>query len=620
MPGELLVGGPRFAAGLFNGPEFTAQLPINDQLALQRGRHGERNGMVQRNHRASFHPANQLESTGLTAGNKQINPCGVRTNLTKVAQKSCCASQSQRSGGVLPPIVPGGLEKSVTAIFKSTLGDEYPNPDDGRFLEGNHSTLLVRLQARIREKLNIAPPVSQFIKEPTVAAVCTYIRQNRGCAVSNAVENTIDWSSETKLPTNPRYIPRYSNPRVDRDDITRILVTGAELSVGLFLLAEILVSKRDVVVYVLGSLKPLSTDDLMDLLENHGLVGISSNGHLDRDDVLSRVRCVYGCLSKPRLGLSESDFRELGREVQTIYHLGGHVCLLKTYTQLKSINATPILDLIQLAGTGEHLSEIHYLSSWSVGHLQSWSLVSRNLNTWVATEGAMSHFQPPAENQHGYFKSLWVAEALLCSAASRGFPVTITRASAVTIPRHGSLTSTGDELALRMILAMVDSGKIPTVGSPKQPRFVIDLVPVDYLVRGLFTLTSERVAVEFRSVSRDKPLFYHISNPKPLELRDLSDVVTALSGDGRKIEMVSLESWMQTIATQEKKANGTTEVLWATILREYLGMGHVMFSLDSGNTHESLEDLLPGFSEQCPQVDVAMLERLLGGLRRVERV
>ncbi|CRK25720.1 hypothetical protein BN1708_014291 [Verticillium longisporum] len=232
----------------------------------------------------------------------------------------------------------------------------------------------------------------------------------------------------------------------------------------------------------------------------------------------------------------------------------------------------------------------------------------------------MSHFQPPAENQHGYFKSLWAAEALLCSAASRGFPVTITRASAVTNPRHGSLTSTGDEFALRMILAMVDSGKIPTVGSPKQPHLAVDLVPVDYLVRGLFTLTSERAAVEACSVSRDKPLFYHISNPKPLELRDLSDVVTALSGDGRKIEMVSLESWMQTLATREKKANGTTEVLWATILREYLGMGHVMFALDSGNTDESLEDLLPGFSEQCPQVDVAMLERLLGGLRRVERV
>ncbi|EEY14468.1 amino acid adenylation domain-containing protein [Verticillium alfalfae VaMs.102] len=620
MPGELAVGGPRFTTGLFNGPMSTARLPIDDQLAFQRGRHGEQNGMVQRNHRFSFHPAGQLESTGLTARHKQINPRVVRTNLTKVEQKSCCASQPQSSGGAFSKNGPEGLEKSVTAIFNSTLGDKYPNPDDGRFLEGNHSILLVRLQARIREKLNIAPPVSQFIEEPTVAAVCTYIRQNKGCAASNTEDTTIDWSLETKLPTNPRYIPQYSIPRVDRDDINRILVTGAELSVGLFLLAEILVSKRDAVVYVLGSLKPLSTDDLMDLLENHGLVGISSNGHLDRDDVLSRVRCVYGCLSKPRLGLNRSEFLELGREVQTIYHLGGHVCLLKTYTQLKSVNVTPILDLIQLAGTGEHLSEIHYLSSWSVGHLQSWSLVSPNLNTWVATEDDMSHFQPPAENQHGYFKSLWVVEALLCSAASRGFPVTITRASAVTNLWHGSLMSTGDEFALRMILAMVDSGMIPTVGSPKQPQLAVDLVPVDYLVRGLFTLTSERAAVESCSISRDKPLFYHISNPKPLELRDLSDVMKALSGDGREMEIVSLERWMQTLAAQEKKANGATEVLWATILREYLGMGHVMFPLDSGTTDESLEDLLPGFSEQCPPVNVAMLERLLGGLRRVERV
>ncbi|KAM0333322.1 hypothetical protein ACHAQA_001983 [Verticillium albo-atrum] len=513
------------------------------------------------------------------------------------------------------------LEKSIIALFRGVLGDKYSDPNDNFFQRGGHSVLLVRLQARIRKQFKIAPTLPQLIKEPTATAVCTYIRRNKGGEVgsTDSFENAISWNLETKLPTDARYIPRYGAPRVDRDDLTKILITGADLFIGLHLLTEILATKHDSIVYVLGSLEPIGADKIVALLEKHGLVGDEPDDRLTKKDVLSRVRCIYGCLSKPNFGLSKSDFRELGRDIQAIYHLGGHVSLLKTYTFLKPANVTPILDLIQLAGMGDHLSEIHYLSTWSVAHLQSWPRAKRTRDSWVTREDDMSHFQPPAEDDYGYFKTRWVAEALLCSAASRGFPVTITRAPAVTSLKHGDSMDPGDEFTLRMVLAMADSGTIPVVGPSDQPSFVIDMIPVDYLVRGLFALTSEKAALASHSMSSDKPLIYHFSNPKPLKLSDLPEVVAALHDDGRRPKLVSLEAWMKSFDEQRKKEDGAAEAVRSMVLKEYLAMGHVMFALDTAKTTEILEDLVPGLSEQCPQIDAALLGQLFERLRRAER-
>ncbi|KAM0285627.1 hypothetical protein ACHAQH_001333 [Verticillium albo-atrum] len=568
-----------------------------------------------------------LDRLPLTIGGKvdRKNLLGRAHDLIRPESEHQAASKTRGAVGTSWTVRSDELERSVIALFRITLGDEYSDPNDNLFQQGGHSVLLVRLQSRIRKRFKIAPTLPQLIKEPTAKAVCAFIRRTTGgdAGKNDNPDNAISWNRETKLPTDSRYIPRYAVARLDRDDITKILVAGAEISTALYLIAEILATKRDAVVYALGSLEPIGADQMVSSLEEHGLVGAGPETCLEKNDVLPRVRCIYGCLSKPSFGLSQSDFCELGREVQAIYHLGGHTSLLKTYTSLKAANVNPILDLIQLAGTGEHLSEIHYLSTSSVAHLQSWSRAKRTRESWIAAEDDMSHFQPPTEDDDGYFKSCWVAEALLCSAASRGFPVTITRAPAVISLKHGNSMGTGgDDLTVSMVLAMAESGKIPVLGSPEQPSFVIDIVPMDYLVRGLFALTSEKAALEPHSLSSDKPMIYHFSNPQPLKLSDLADVVAKLREDGQKPELVSFEAWMKIFDRQEKRHDGATEMVRSLVLKKYLAMGHVMFALDTSKTDDMLENLMPGFSEQCPLVNAGMLGQLSEriGLRRAGRV
>ncbi|KAL2758025.1 hypothetical protein ACRALDRAFT_1068472 [Sodiomyces alcalophilus JCM 7366] len=512
------------------------------------------------------------------------------------------------------------LEDSVMAVFRGVLGDKYADPSDNFFQRGGHSILLVRLQARIKKQFKVAPPLPQMIKDPTAAAVCAYIRSKKGgdAGGKGGFESAISWEAETKLPNESRYTPRWGSPVVERDEQKTILITGPELFIGLHLLAEILTTKREATVYVLGSLEPSQIENIVALLDKHGLISDGPENALTKDEVRARVKAVPGVLSKPGFGLSKVAFRQLGQKIQAIYHLGGHVSLLKTYSFLKTFNVTPIFDLIQLAGIGDHLSEIHHLSTWSVPHLQTWTKTKRSGKTWVTSEEEMAHFQPPADDEYGYFKTRWVAEAILRNAASRGFPITITRAPAVTSLRPNGFMDPGDEFTIRMVLEMVESGAIPRLGSPSQPSFVIDVIPVDYLVRGLYALTSEKEVLASAPAEKGKPNIYHFANPSPLKLQDLPDIVPMLREDGKRPSLMSADSWLKNLEKQHKENEGAAATIRGTVLREYLSMGHVMFSLDRTNTAKLLEKVAPGLDETCPAIDGKFLDHLFKRIKAAE--
>ncbi|KAH6899708.1 polyketide synthase [Thelonectria olida] len=508
------------------------------------------------------------------------------------------------------------LETSILSLFRTTLGSDI-SLEDSFFEKGGNSILLVRLQAKVKKQFKIAPPLPALIREPTAAAVCAFIRRAKGdgSGKKRGFENVISWNVETNLPNTSQYIPRYGIPRVERDDLNTFLLTGGDSFIGLHLLSEILLSKPNASIHVLGSMEQLRVPLIVDLLDKYGLL----NGKLTESVVQSQVQCVPGSLNQTNFGLSKSAFRQLGEKIQAIYHLGGHVSLLKTYTSLKPVNVTPIFDIIRLSGIGSHLSDIHYLSTWSVAHLQTWTASKRTREDYVTAEEDSRHFTPPTEDEAGYFKTRWVAENLLTKAAERGFPVTITRASALTAASRGNGTlDAGDEFTMRIILSMIESGMVPQIGTPEQPSFAVDVIPVDWLASNFFTLTTEKSALSAISSSDlyTMPQIYHITNPRPLQLKDLPQVIADLRSDHKKAELVTLEDWMRTMETAggEDSAGQTVR---NEVLRQYLNTGYVMFSLDNRRTMDILETLSPNVEERCPAVDA----RFLGDLwRRMKQI
>ncbi|KAK8013162.1 lovastatin nonaketide synthase [Apiospora marii] len=277
-------------------------------------------------------------------------------------------------------------------------------------------------------------------------------------------------------------------------------------------------------------------------------------------------------MMQPNFGLSKLTFRELGEAVQSIYYIGNEVSLLQTYTRLKQFNVSPVFDVLRLAEIGDTVSTIHYLSTWSVAHLQSWSASRLGKNAIVTSEEELTGFQPPADDELGYFKTRWVAESLLCQAARRGYPVTISRASAVTATGAATLTrpisrrggDTGiatdpnlDQFSTGMITQMMETGVVPRLeaahlGSPS-PAFAVDVVPVEYLVSALVALTNKAPQDPGLPPAAE---IYHIGNPKPLKLEDLPAVILQARPELKSVRQVTPDEWLRTI---EAGGNGLVD-------------------------------------------------------------
>jgi hypothetical protein len=82
---------------------------------------------------------------------------------------------------------------------------------------------------------------------------------------------------------------------------------------------------------------------------------------------------------------------------------------------------------------------------------------------------------------------------------------------------------------------------------------------------------------------------------------------------------VSLEDWLKLFEKEEQKQDeGDAAALRSTVLKEYMSMGHVMFSLDTAKTREILEDVAPDLGSQCPAVDAKYLFQVFNRIKKAE--
>lgn len=476
-------------------------------------------------------------------------------------------------------------------------------PTENFFDLGGQSILLLRLRAVLKRKLGAEIALTELFQHPTPLGITQKIL---GYPAGEQPETPlksrfgdVDWKAETVLPNDSRYQLRRGLLPLPRPDISDIMVTGVDSFVGGHMLATILASCPSATVHVIGSEVELLPFDLSATFEQWNLF----NENVNQTTLDTRVNCVPGTLSLSKFGLDDAHFSQLGRSVQAIYHLGGQVSLLKTYNDLKRLNVGSTLDLIELAKYGTGMTEIHYLSTWSVAHLQSWSTSKRTQSSIELGEVSPAHFQPGGGEELGYFKSRWVAEMLLNEAAKRGFPVSIYRASAVTASLTTDTATPDDNFTHNMILGMIKMGQVPDFGT-EGPESSIDFIPIDYLTTTLARLANSE---ETRDTV-DKITYFHIGNPDPLPLRALPALMGKIREDGQDGGAMPSSEWVSMM----RKAGGNDEgaqIQWS-VFKEFLDLGHSMFSIKDDNTREALQILGEG-EVGCPPVDEVYLKTLL---------
>ena len=499
----------------------------------------------------------------------------------------------------------------VVDAFKSVLKigkDREIAPTENFFDLGGQSILLLRLRAVIKRKLQADISLPELFQYPTPLGITNRIlgypdEKAQMASAAKVSEKGIDWQKEAVLPTNSRYQIKHTVSRLPRTDIKEILITGVDSFAGGHMLAALLKSCPSAHINVVGSEVELIPFDLTALFEQWELFSAS----VTIETLASRTRCVPGTLGSSHFGLEDQTFQELGRSVQAIYHCGGQVSLLKSYHDLKRPNVESTIDLIELAGLGNHLTEIHYLSTWSVAHLQSWSDSKRSRSSIEISECSPSHFEPGGGESLGYFKSRWVAEMLLNEAAKRGLPVTIYRASATTASMTANVATPDDNFTNNMILGMIENRQVPVM-STDGPEYSVDFVPIDYLTKVLARLANSDLIRGESNLA-----YYHIGNPSPLPLSSLPKVMANIRDDGAQGEMLPMSKWVD----QMREQGGSDEAaqIKFTVFKEFMDLGHRMFSLDNTSTKAALKELGDD-TEGCPPVDEVYLKHLMQSYKK----
>ncbi|MBM0274302.1 thioester reductase domain-containing protein [Micromonospora tarensis] len=227
----------------------------------------------------------------------------------------------------------------------------------------------------------------------------------------------------------------------------------------------------------------------------------------DQVDEWSRIEVVPGDLSRSRLGLSEADFRSLGRGVSHVVHCGARVNMTLPYEPLYDTNVRATEDLLDLAAA----------LPASFGYVGSLAAVARG----VATEP----FELLAPVSGGYAQSKWSADRLVSVAHQEGrLGAVIFRPGRVTAD---SRTARGnpDDLLEMLVRSCVRLTAAPIL------RTRVRLSPVDWVSELI-------VALSGAPVSHGRA--YHLISAETLPW---TGVVAALRRAGHPLTELPYPQW-----------------------------------------------------------------------------
>lgn len=466
---------------------------------------------------------------------------------------------------------------AIVDAFKTVLRlpkDQDISPDQSFFTLGGNSLLLLRLQAVLKRVHKVQIDVKDMFANPTPAAMANlFATVDQKSQVIGAVSE-IDWQVEATLPKDIVSQRRLTAGIPSRKEITDILLTGVETPAGIHTLINLLSSQPQALIRVIGVSKTVSLAEVESLIAKTG-TGVSN--------LPARIQIIPGSLSQPSLGLSQFDFKNLGKTVQSIYHFGSNVSLLKSYADLKRVNVEATIDIIRLAALSQNTS-IHYLSSWSVLHQQIWSTsiksssgtLNRNKLTKDEVPPTKLGFIPGGGSKLAYFKTRWAAESLLEQAATRGLAkVAIYRASAL-LGAEGLEADADSNFVINLVRNILKVGKIPRGLTASGHSWDVDFVRPEYLAELV-------VGLSFAAVDRGEGevKVFHVRNPKPVKLG-------SQYFGGKRLESVDSEEWLR--AMKPLYGGGVA----FEVLKEYILVGHGMFALDDVKTRGALIESVDG--------------------------
>ncbi|WP_367255457.1 amino acid adenylation domain-containing protein [Pseudomonas sp. stari2] len=370
--------------------------------------------------------------------------------------------------------------------------------DESFFNLGGHSILLSRMLLRLREEFGRSISINRFIELPTITKLATLVRGTDDSAVLSAQAMA---DAERALDIEPLPISRMG-------DVHKVIVTGANSFVGVHIVEALLGWGASEVACLVreGGGQTAAQRFAHSLRENR-------LEHLD----LSRVRVYSADITRPQLGLADSDFERLDREFGALVHNAANVNHVLDYESLAADNVEPIFELLRLC-EGRSKKVFNFVSTLSAS--STVDDAGRVLELPAAPT-------PPIYIRNGYNLSKWVGERILERARERGVRVNLYRPGNISFNSLSGVCQPHKNRLMLMLKGSIQLGQVPAFA------LNFDLMPVDFLARF--------IAFHASRYSPERAVF-NLHNPEPLSW---DAYVASFRETGSEFSLVSVADWQR---------------------------------------------------------------------------
>lgn len=281
---------------------------------------------------------------------------------------------------------------------------------------------------------------------------------------------------------------------INAQSTSHILLTGGTGFFGPFILKSLLEQNQED-IYVL--LRAADVEEGKSRLQK-------AFDMVDPDEELKerferKVKVVCGDIARARLGVKDSEWDFLAKNIHTIYHNGALVNYLLDYESMRHANINGTIEIIKLAS--QTRSKI--LNYISTTFIFGWSVKDTLFET---------DYNEAMENlDFGYSQSKWVSEQIVQNAISNGLKARVFRPALISPSIKGK--GYNFDISIRLLAFMVKYG----IGTSALNQ--VSFTPADIAANNIVAISN---------IKKSMGLTFHVTSDTYSSMRDVTDILTRM--------------------------------------------------------------------------------------------